>query len=692
MSMKNWSLRSKVLIAASVAIAAGFAGTLTLIGSSVYESARESGLQRAKDQADAYTHQVEGVLQSGFLVAKDLVSTAQGLQANQMADRKTMDHIIIQKLNNFTDGVGMWMLWEPNAFDAKDDEFRLDWPIHDPTGRYMPYMTKGGADGKAKQDTMNDPAHQKAFESFRDHPQDFVPAYETEAGWGDFYIVPKKRNKDTITDPYPYDVQGKQVIESSFAVPIHDKDGKFQGVGAVDMSLDTLQSLVGSYHPMGTGFVSLISQGGIIAVSNNPKERGQQVKKASLPTGTLEAIAAGKGLDVEMDNQLQVWRAVKVGDSGQNWALGVHIPMDTILENARKTRNAAILVGSLAGIGIIVMLAILLSRLTQPLSVLAKAMEGLTDGHGDLTRRLEISSNDEIGRTAKAFNRLMDSLRQMFIDVREQSHAVGEAAVRLHHSAQQVKHGSAQQAEAATSTAASVEEVTVSIQYIADTTRDFENSAAETGKATSAGEQLVREVAAEIGQINQSINIMADTMSKLGVQSQQVDTIVQVIKDIAEQTNLLALNAAIEAARAGEMGRGFAVVADEVRKLAARTSQATIEIGTIVSGIRGEIQNASTSMQSTRVQVDQGVALSDKAATAISTVHGETSKLIHGVSDIANATKEQAAASTDIAQNIEQISSMVQQNSNAVDEVADSVAQLEALSSSLQSIISRFKL
>ncbi|WP_018153180.1 methyl-accepting chemotaxis protein [Leeia oryzae] len=689
-AIKDWSLRSKVLIAASVAIASGFAVTLVLIGSNVYQSARETGLQRAKDQADAYAQQVEGVLKNGFLIAHDLVNTAQGLQANNAADRKTMDQIILQKLNAFRDGIGLWMLWEPNAFDGKDDEFRLDWPIYDPTGRYMPYMTRAGE--TAKQDTMNGPDQQAKFEAFRDHPQDYKPPYEFEPGWGDFYIVPKKRGKDTITDPFPYDVQGKTVIESSFAVPIRNKEGKFQGVGAVDMSLEQLQKLVGSYHPMGTGFVTLVSQGGFYAVSPDAKELGKAVAKGALPAGTMDAIANSKGLEAEINDQLHVWRPVRAGESGQNWALGVHIPMSTILENARSTRNQAILVGSLAGLAILAVLAVLLSRLTRPLTVLANAMEGLTEGHGDLTRRLKIESGDEIGRTAKAFNKLMDSLHGMFVDVRQQSQSVGEAAARLHQSAQMVRSASTHQAEAATATAASVEEVTVSIQYIADTVRDFEASAAETGKATSAGEGLVREMAHEISQINNSINAMADTMSKLGVQSQQVDTIVQVIKDIAEQTNLLALNAAIEAARAGEMGRGFAVVADEVRKLAARTAQATIEIGTIVSGIRTEIEAASTSMGNTRQQVNQGVTLSDKAADAISQVHGETGRLISGVSDIANATKEQAAASTDIAQNIERISSMVQNNSATVDDVANSVEQLEALSASLQAIIGRFKL
>ncbi|MCB6183330.1 methyl-accepting chemotaxis protein [Leeia sp. TBRC 13508] len=511
------------------------------------------------------------------------------------------------------------------------------------------------------------------------------PGYDpTGRPW---YKAAEAANGPIASAPY-IDAASKRPI-ITFAEARRD-GGNLVAVAGGDVTLQRVVEEIMSTKLPGEGYAFLITKDGSV-IAHPAKDSGLKQIKEVIPGFDLAQLPAdGKIQSIKVNGDGAISALYPVGNTG--WLLGVMVPESKALSdlNEMLVLMLGLLVVACVGAGILAYGGI--SKMMSGLAVMRDAMNEVASGNGDLTKRLPVNSKDEIGQIAEAFNKFLGSLRQMFLDVRQQSQAVGEAAERLHQSAQVVRSSSTHQAEAATSTAASVEEVTVSIQYIADTVKDFEATANETGAATSSGESLVRDVAREISQINSSINSLADTMGKLGAQSQQVDTIVQVIKDIAEQTNLLALNAAIEAARAGEMGRGFAVVADEVRKLAARTAQATIEIGTIVSGIRTEIDAASNSMVSTRKQVDHGVALSDKAAEAISTVHGETARLITGVSDIANATKEQAAASTDIAQNIERISSMVQHNSSTVDEVADAVAQLEQLSASLQSIIGRFHL
>jgi len=482
------------------------------------------------------------------------------------------------------------------------------------------------------------------------------------------------------------------VLMSSLVVAIKDMAGKFQGVAAVDMPLGNLQASFSQYKPFDVGHLTLVSNSGLYVVQQDDKLLGKAIEKDRYPTDFLANVQAGKPFEFESGGELQVWRPIQIGDSGQYWSLGVVIPKTVIVADAVKARRQAILVGAVAAVLILLVLGGLLTALTRPLGRLAAAMEALASGEGDLTRRLQVDSRDEIGRTSESFNHFMGKLREMFVQVREQSASVGQAAQCLSGSADTVEQASNQQAEAATATAASVEQVTVSIQHIAETARDFERSARETGQATARGQALVDEVAAEIDQVNHSVDALAGSMSRLGQQSAKVDTIVNVIKDIADQTNLLALNAAIEAARAGEQGRGFAVVADEVRKLAARTAEATVEIGQIVLEIQREIEGAGDGMQQTRDRIGSGVAISHKASEAIGAVRGETERLVGDVGVIADSTREQAAASTDIAQNVERISAMAQSNSQAVAEVADAVMELERLSRSLGELVGRFKI
>ncbi|SFZ78017.1 methyl-accepting chemotaxis protein [Chitinimonas taiwanensis] len=685
----NWQLRTKVLVAAALAIVVGFAVMIWVIAGGVYRDAEAVGLARANEQADAYAKRVEDEFALGFALPRHLADAVLGMQGGQLPDRKTLDKMIMRLLGGFPQASGLWMLMEPNALDGKDAEYASDWPIHDPSGRYMPYITQ--SDGKVVQDKMLGADQQAKAEPFRQDPANYKPEYE-QAGWGDFYFVPKQRQQDTVTEPYAYEVQGKKVLMSSLAVAIKDGGGKWLGVAAVDLPLGNLQANFSQYKPFGTGYLTLVSNGGLYVVNQDEKLLGQPLDKASVPADLMSQLLAGKPVQYEADDTLHVWRPIKLGNTGQNWGLGVSIPHATIVADALAARNQAVAIGVVAAVLILVLIGVLLTVLTRPLARLAQAMETLASGEGDLTRRLEVGANDEIGRTGKAFNQLMGQLREMFVQVRAQSESVGGAAERLSNSADIVEQASNHQAEAATATAASVEQVTVSIQHIADSARDFKHSAQETGSATARGQSLVDEVAAEIDKVNRSVDALATTMDNLGHQSAKVDTIVNVIKDIADQTNLLALNAAIEAARAGEQGRGFAVVADEVRKLAARTADATVEIGQIVAEIQREIGAAGGNMRDTREQIATGVQISHRASEAIGAVRGETERLVSDVAVIADSTREQAAASTDIAQNVERISSMAQTNSHAVAEVAHAVEELEGLSRSLGELVGRFKI
>jgi methyl-accepting chemotaxis protein len=166
---------------------------------------------------------------------------------------------------------------------------------------------------------------------------------------------------------------------------------------------------------------------------------------------------------------------------------------------------------------------------------------------------------------------------------------------------------------------------------------------------------------------------------------------VNVIKEIADQTNLLALNAAIEAARAGEQGRGFAVVADEVRKLAERTAKSTQEIAGMIGKIQNSTREVVASMESSVGRVSSGVDLANQAGQSITQIKNESTRVAQVVGNISDALREQSEASRSIAQNVEKIAQMSEENSAAVLQTANAAGHLEKLALSLQNTISRFK-
>ncbi|WP_028450117.1 methyl-accepting chemotaxis protein [Chitinibacter tainanensis] len=682
------SIRNKVVIAASGILVIGLSILVTIISNTIYHSTEKAGLALLEREAKGQAKEIEAFFDLAYSVPRQLATTIDGFHKTQMPERKAIDQVLIKLLNEYPSASGIWMLMEPNALDGKDSQYQQDWPIHDPTGRYMPYITRSG--DKIAQDTMLGAEQQKIAEPFRNNPAGYTPAYE-KSGWGDFYFVPKQRGRDTVTEPYVYEVQGEKVLMSSLTVAMKDPAGKFAGLAAMDMPLGQLQKTLGQFKPFGTGALSLISETGLQVVTQDTAQLGKPVDTQLLPADVTAKLKNREMARQDHDDQFQIWIPVRIGNTGQYWTLGLNVPRATIMADAVAAKHKAILIGGLTGVGLVTLIAILLSWLLKPLNTLATAMTTLASGTGDLTHRLEVHSQDEIGRSSAAFNEFMERLRSMFIQVREQSGAVSQAAQDLSSSAASVSQASRQQAEAASATASSVEEVTVSIQHVASTTEDVNELAHSANTQIDGGKQLVGQVAGEVAAVDRSVKVLGSTIEGLTAELGNVDRIVGVIKDIADQTNLLALNAAIEAARAGEQGRGFAVVADEVRKLASKTAEATVEIGNIVTQIQNEIGSAAREMGNTNRNIRSSVSLSEEASQSIDSVFAANDGLVSRVEMIASSAREQAMAITEIAQHVERISNMASSNDQAMTEVMSSVGKLRDFSSNLQELVARFK-
>ncbi len=291
-----------------------------------------------------------------------------------------------------------------------------------------------------------------------------------------------------------------------------------------------------------------------------------------------------------------------------------------------------------------------------------------------------------------AMRDMQSGLRGMIGGTLDTAGKVAEAAQALSTSSHQVRTAASRQSDAAASMAASVEEMTVSINHIADNAADAQRSASAAGSLAADGSQVVRGTISEMDKIAGAVTHSSALIGTLGEHSQQISNIVSVIKDIADQTNLLALNAAIEAARAGDQGRGFAVVADEVRKLAERTTQSTQEIAAMIGAIQKGTADAVTGMSQGSARVGEGVQMVGQAGKAMEQIQAGVAGVLSAVEEISSSLREQSTTSNQIATNVEGIAQMTEETSAVIGQVADSADRLQGLAQSLKDSVSSFRI
>ncbi|MDR7281479.1 methyl-accepting chemotaxis protein [Pseudomonas corrugata] len=414
---------------------------------------------------------------------------------------------------------------------------------------------------------------------------------------------------------------------------------------------------------------------------------GVQALDQATPAIAGLAKAPGKG-DFWSDRSEDFYSVVVPFDGGP-WSVVASMPKAEI-RAVTWSVGIQLAIGSLLAMLIAVGSAVwLLRSKLAPLGDLVRQAEAL--GAGDLSVRLNVASNDEIGQLARAFNQMSQALSTMVEHIRKASVEVNSRAKALSGLSGGAYEGMEQQSGEITSMAGAVEEFSATSLNIADNMGNTERLAQENAQQTRIGRTSMDEASSSLEQIAGALNSTATVINTLGQRSQEIGGIVGVITSIAEQTNLLALNAAIEAARAGEQGRGFAVVADEVRNLASRTRQATDEISGMISSIQQETGNAISTMEQGNVLMQEGLARNANVASALARIDEQSRSAGQQFAAITTATQEQSSTATLLSSNLQSIALANSEQREVVSNLAVTAKELESLAAGLRHEVDRFR-
>lgn len=441
----------------------------------------------------------------------------------------------------------------------------------------------------------------------------------------------------------------------------------------------------------GSGYMFIANQDGNVFTHANTDLLNQSISELGLSFNTIKsAMNSGGSVTAEVGGAESVVYAKAIKDT--DLITVTVINYDSLVAPLFDAVWGQIAVTIAVVIACALLFNLLVNILFRPLTNVSNALEQIAHGSGDLTQRIEVESDDEVGQLAKNFNTFVGSMHQLISHIREQAQQLTSQSDSSTERARRNVDDINQQQQEVTMVATAVTELASATQEIASHAEHTASTAQASTESTDNGRAVVENTKTSITRLSDELKQASTIVAELDKHSQEISTVLSTIQGIAEQTNLLALNAAIEAARAGEQGRGFAVVADEVRILSQRTHASTEEIKSTIETLQTTTASAVSTMESSSSLAGDSVADVDKATAALSEIDAAVNQISDMATQIATAAEEQTHVTSEITQNITSIKDVSEHLVHSANDTSQEADNLRHQATKLNDKVSTYKL
>ncbi|CAH7483897.1 Methyl-accepting chemotaxis protein [Vibrio chagasii] len=595
--------------------------------------------------------------------------------------RTALDEMVRRSVLNFDSIQGAYLVFRPDLLDSEDANYvDADYVGSNEKGRFAPYW-KVADNGEnvlsnvLSESTLNDNSNSERF------------------------YCPLSSGQTCISTPRVVNSGGTALLTSSISVPILVDDVAIGFLG-IDLRLDGLTSVITQSDQSlfnGAGKAYVVSlDGSVIASDDSSIAVGSNFQSDNTNSDLMtDFIFGGEVTTQWSENGEWLLAFAPVVAANQTWGVLFEIPRDSVVADANKLDSiistklsegikTEVIAGTVFIIFGLAIIAFASLSIVKPIRQVVERLNDIASGEGDLTQRLEVKSQDEIGQLSKGFNLFLDKLQHTIKEVIHTTEQVANTTSQAKASASSTRESSESQFKEVDLVATAAEEMTQTAGLVVQNAEVAVDAACEANRSAQQGQQVIELSAGEMRKLVERMSSAVPIVEELAKNNGNITEILSVIEGISEQTNLLALNAAIEAARAGEQGRGFAVVADEVRNLASRTQSSVGEIRAVIDKVHAGTQDVVEAIQEgnilandTALHVQNAVedlgsiftsieAISDmnnqivRAAEEQQSVSGEVNQSVVNIRDLSAKILEQAAASEQVGNEIDQLSQQQQ--------------------------------
>ena len=663
---------------------------------------KDNAAQLLAQQAETESTRIVSVL-NDVLVRAQMVVQALQFQKQFAEDnllgsdvlRGAVNQTVRSAAEHATLARGTYAVYLPDALDGEDANYVGSANLGANDKGRMAFYWSRNAKGELSQQTLDE--KQLADRSLNANGQ----------AKSDWWHCSQQEKAACLIDPYPDTRQPAVGLLTAVSMPLLDGDKLLGSIG-FELPLAPVQAVLDKMdHSMfdGKGDVVLLSQNGIVAGSTRADLKAGQayVGAGSDETAALlNAFAGDKRLIQWQSGMLQILMPVALAGNSHHWGLVIRMPAEVVLSRAQALNGqlqaqlsqtsgqlllSALLIGSLG----IALFWVMAQRLVTPLRHVADRLRDIAQGEGDLTQRITLRREDELGELATWFNafleRIHGTVRELVASVHQSQQHTAEAARLSRHS----REALGAQFNEIDMVASAFEQMHQTSGEVAISANRVVAAADSAEVSAQQGKAVVEETRHAMEELMHYISNAKPQVESLARNSDNISQILEVITGIAEQTNLLALNAAIEAARAGDQGRGFAVVADEVRNLARRTQDSVVEIRQVIGALQQGTQDVVSAILSSHEQANITQQRSQQAVVMIEAITHSVATIQEMSNQIEIAIKEQGKVSGEISENVSNIRKASETVTQAAVQSSQMLDELQQLAENQQRQVDQFK-